>query len=331
MEAAEETVCLFKADIADRLASNDRLKKRLTRVTNPSTASTEFRKNMGIVQGQGDFERYKSFDCEKLCFTSAVGTEDDPFVELEFISANDGHHAYDRVLQMAQEEGPYLMTTLPDPIDYAIKGYDRSYFWDAPTEGIKDMGFREWLDKVPWRANQFTRMMGRENGDMRVLQSIVDPEPNDDLLKDVYMKEQNGLGAESEILAKAWERLSKELHWFGLFHRLRESMELLGYTFCADTDKLLEFYKRPAPPQKHTDMLLPNYIGEELTEPEKEELVQEIAKRNRLDMILFERAETLFVQRLEEMREAKKNGIICKFAGTVQVTCADGSHEEKNV
>lgn len=323
----DETICLDKTDIAARLASNDRLTKRITRVTIPSTASTEFRKNMSIVQGHGDFERYKSFACEKLCFHSL--SNDDPFVELEFLTYNDGHHAYDRVLQLAEEPDPYLMTTLRDPIEYVIKGYTRRSFWDAPTANIKEMTLEEWLDQVPWRANQLTRMMGRENGDERVLQGIVDPEPNEDLQTDEYMKAQNSLGADSQVLQKAWERLSKELHWFGLFHRLPESMELLGFAFCADTDKLLEAYQSPSSTRTHTDLLTLKVVGQELTESEKEEIIQEIAKRNQLDLILFERAEDLFDQRLEEMKEAKRNGILCNFAGTVQVTCADDdSHEE---
>lgn len=66
-----------------------------------------------------------------------------------------------------------------------------------------------------------------------------------------------------------------------------------------------------------------------------EALVQEILQRNQLDAILFERAESLFDERLEEMREAKASGILCKFGGTVKVTCAaaagvsgEGAREE---
>jgi len=322
----QDFVCLTKTEIAARLAKNDRLKKRLTRVTNPSTASTEFRTRMPIVQGQGDYERYKSFACEKLCFHNT--SKDDPFVELDFISMNDGHHPYDKVLQMAQEEDPYLMTTLRDPVDYAVKNYKRRVFWDAPVEGLKELSFLEWMEQIPWRHNQFTRMMGRENGDTRVVKSIMDPKPTDELREDVYMKQQNELGAESEILKTAWERLSKELHWFGLFHRLPESMKLLGYTFCADTDALLEYYKRPSPPEAHVDKLKPSLVGD-MSDDEKEKMVEEILQRNQLDIILFERAEALFDERLEEMKEAQKKGILCKFAGTVDVTCGDEKvHEE---
>lgn len=332
--------CLDQDEVAARLsAAETRATKRLTRVTNPSTASTEFRKNMPIVQANGDeYTRFSSYSsCNKLCFSSPRDDEEevDPFVVLDFRSENDGHHPYDVVLQMANKEddpSPYLMTTLRDTVDYTMTNYKRRHFWDAPVENIKAMDFREWLDTCKWRTNQFTRMMGRDTGDTRVLTRIVDPTPTQELLADEYMTEQNELGEDSIVLQRAWQRLSQDLHWFGLFHRLPESMELLAYTFCADSAKLQEFYQRSAGPSNDVDKLQSRHVGD-ISDKEKEELVQEILRRNQLDKILLERAEQLFDERLEEMKQAKQKGILCKFGGAVEVTCGDddendGAHQE---
>jgi hypothetical protein len=181
-------------------------------------------------------------------------------------------------------------------------------------------------------------MIGRSDGDAeRVLTRIVDPIITEKLQADVYMKQQNELGVDSEILQTAWERL-QQMQWFGLFHRLRESMELLTFTFCADTNELLRYYTRPSPPPPPTDnnldKLLTSRIVGDIAKEEKERLLKEILERNRLDVILLERAEALFNERLEEMRKAKENGILCRFAGTVDVTCggddndSDGAREE---
>ena len=327
-EHDDQLLCLTKSEVAAKLTAENRPKKRLTRVTVPSTASTEFRTRMPIVTGSDDqFARFASLDCHKLCFHNTT-TKDDPFIQLEFISMNDGHHAYDKVLQISGENDPYLMTTLRDPVDYCMANYKRRAFWDGKFDGIKDLHFEEWLQQVPWRANQMTRMMGRSHGDLRVLTGIMDPIVTEELQADVYMKEQNTLGEKSQVLQKAWERL-QQMQWFGLFHRLSESMELLAFTFCADTEKLLQYYTRPSPPTSHLDKLQSRVVGE-ISDEEKERLVTEILKRNQLDVILLERAEALLDERLEEMHKAKENGVLCRFAGTVDVTCDKSGDDDRN-
>ena len=217
-------MCLTRSEIAAKLIAAGEMtpKKRLTRVTVPSTASTEFRTRMPIVTGSDEaFPRFASLSCpdddtRKLCFhqttttTAAAPSTDNPFVQLEFISMNDGHHAYDKVLQLAandeHDENPYLMTTLRDAVDYSVANYKRRAFWDGPFPNIKELQFEEWLRQVPWRANQMTRMIGRSDGDERVLTRIVDPIITEELQADVYMKQQNELGVDSEILQTAWER-----------------------------------------------------------------------------------------------------------------------------
>jgi hypothetical protein len=108
---------------------------------------------MPIVTGSSDeaFPRFASLSCpdddtHKLCFhqtttttTAAASSADNPFVQLEFISMNDGHHAYDKVLQMANDENPYLMTTLRDAVDYSVTNYKRRAFWDGPFPNIKEL------------------------------------------------------------------------------------------------------------------------------------------------------------------------------------------------
>lgn len=353
-EQRQQLLCLTRSEIAAELvlaAGRNDTKKRLTRVTVPSTASTEFRTRMPIVTGSDEaFPRFASLsscpDSRKLCFhqttnTTTTASTDNPFVQLEFISMNDGHHAYDKVLQLAandeHDENPYLMTTLRDAVDYSVANYKRRAFWDGPFPNIKELQFEEWLRQVPWRANQMTRMIGRSDGDERVLTRIVDPIITEELRANVYMKQQNELGVDSEILQTAWTRL-QQMQWFGLFHRLRESMELLAFTFCADTNELLKYYTRPSPPptdgDNNLDKLTSRIVGGDIGKEEKERLLTEILERNRLDVILLERAEALFNERLDEMRKAKDNGILCRFAGTVDVTCggddndSDGDREE---
>lgn len=260
-----------------------------------------------------------------LCFKNST-SDNDPFVSLDFSKHGDGHYPYDLVMKRVFAKDAYMMTTLRDPINYAQKFYRVRKIFDKPSTHIHDLSFHQWQSQTPWRNNQMTRMIGRADGDNRVMKHIMKPQATDDK----YMQEQNNLGEDSEILKRAWERLSEKMVWFGLFHRLTDSMELLAFTTCAAADELVKGYN-DKPLEKGTAQLSIWFAGVDANFPEddaeKKEILEELQKRNKLDLILLARAEELFDRRLEEMREAKARGVICNFMGTVEVTCGETDDE----
>jgi len=321
MDKDDETFCLSKSEISSRLDSETRPSRRVVRVTIPATASTKIRSDMPTVLGKS-VARYSSAVCDTLCFTSS-SDENDPFVSLEFNAMNDGHYPYDTVISRFNRDGAsYMLTTVRNPVQYAHKFYRVRKHFDSPSKEIHDLTFREWLHKSPWRTNQMTRMLGRENNNELVMIKSIDP-PS---MADEYMTEQNALGEDSPVLQMAWKRLSENFLWYGLFHRLKESIELLAFTTCVDPDLLTKSYHDRALKQGTAQISSGNGFPEE--ESEREELLKEVLDLNRLDTILLERAEILFNERFEEMKAAKARGVICNFAGTVEVTCENEDKKE---
>lgn len=353
------------------LVDVDRPSRDLTSVRIPGTASTKLNHDVNFIRGSS--ERFRSFlaedGCEALCFhhsdrrdgdeggresddgddehvkrqhapAAAVATSQvvvDPFVRFTG-EMQKSHLTYDAFIKDYDEEddfdAPFLLTQIRDPIQYARKFYTARGMFDLEAKFPKDITFEEWIDLAPWRTNQMTRMLGRENMDQRLVPGndlIVSPPAND--RDDAYMQHQNSLGGDSPILQKAWERLSTRFAWFGLFHRLAESYELLAFTFCTSEDwgdrgasesekykyrgmELLEYMRK-----RREGGLDPTKKGR-ASRKKLQEIHARLLEINALDVILLRRAEELFDKRIKEMREMKERGVKCKFMREVEVTCA---------
>lgn len=335
--AIAEGSCVTKDEIQRIMSSSDeRATKALTNVPRfPGTASTKLMRDMEAMNTTGRYRSYLSSEggCDYLCFDAPWGCEDDPFVQLTK-SFTGVHSPWDEAMQY-KDNSSYKITTIREPFQYARKFYTFRKSWDQSAAFPPELTFSEWMKIAPWRSNQMTRMLGRENLDKRVMPKSMLDSPDIGERSDRYIQEQNKLGEDSEILAKAWDRL-KEYTWFGIFHRLKESYELLAFVFCFDDgwgfekDQILneggnsrravvENVKNQGTGRKVLKLMQEK--GQIDINENIDKIAEELTERNQLDLILLERAEALLDERLREMKDAKANGTLCRFMNTVDVTC----------
>lgn len=116
--------------------------------------------------------------------------------------------------------------------------------------------------------------------------------------------EQNNLGQKSPDYIAAVAHLEAMPH-FSIFERMDESIELLCFTYCYNCTDLRFSYE----PHKHP--------------PLSETVRRTIGQYHKLDLLLYEHANTIFNKRVDWMRKAQTNGVQCDILlSGCALTCA---------
>ena len=318
-----------------------RPQQALTSLRIPGTASSKL---YGDVDFDGKETRYpRSFwkdatetACQTLCFDfdEQQDMQDLPFVMFTG-RLQQSHIPYDTVIDRVfdgnEDMGNFMVTVVRCPYQYARKMFLSRKAFDREAPNYHNLSFGEWIEKATWRSNQMTRWLGRIDQDKSIWHSnnMVQSPPGYETFDDSYVMGQNSLvahGQESELLERAWQRLQK-MAWFGVFDRLRESYDLLSFTFCRDGFERKIFYEEEKNTATGKDLLRfmrddrKGGLDKSTTDEELDRFETLITERNQLDILLLERANKLLDERLDQMREMMSRGVKCYFLRRIEVTC----------
>lgn len=211
------------------------------------------------------------------------------------------HSNYNQVMrQLEGMEG--IFTILRNPETTVMSQYGMRRVWDQMwssqypnARNVTDTSVYEWVAKAWWRHNLFTKMLAT---DTRVIwvrkvsktfnySPLVPSKDESD--------SENRLGEQSRWLGVALSRL-KEMPFFGLFHRLSESFELMGFHLCFPV----------------------NATGNQHTRTVDKELASIVQKHFVLDSLLLERADVLFDELVDDMLRKKQQGILCDLGAVLK-------------
>ena len=287
---------------------------------------------------------------DRLCFTldgggSSSDDEDKDVISLAFSPMQRskglmGHVSYDTVASRMEkeiaslEEGGntkvegILLTGLRDPASYAASWYGTRSTSDMIVD-LSDLTFSEWIERVPWRMNVLTRVLGSSSDRKAMPEQLLyfGAKAHESLgdtdkvvfMKDAYMAEQNELGPdESPVYQLALERLRNDFVHFTILHRLPDSWRLLAHRFCWDMEEQ-EFNSEKA--DRGVDALLHNRFLKDMQRPEAEQIWARLQQKNRLDIALMKEADRIMDERIAQMEAEKADGVLCNFLGRVKVTC----------
>lgn len=325
----------------------------LSRLGFPSTSSTHMRATLEKIGSLTAGQRLPH--CPRPRVVGCGYLRDEAFAQLQHHGGNFttlpdvGQHIALRKKvdlikgQISEHEGldkePLVVTMLREPAQYAHRIFhDRQPTGKTFEEELKSFGLttlshqllhfdfafedvtqcslmvateEQWIDLAFWRWNYFTRGLANDYSQSLWMTS-----------KRYWSRsreeewELNLQGSSSRMLRDAIDALHS-MAFFGIFDRLEESMELLAFTLCVDFEALgfaLEESRRtPIKPEEHLARGA-DAIGDQA--------YTTMRKRNVLDFLLFEYAETLFDQRLESMSIAKELGYRCLMAdSTCGIAC----------
>lgn len=276
--------------------------------------------------------------CPTLCFN--FDDEEQDMQDLPFVMftgrLQQSHIPYDTVIDRVfdgDEEmmSNFMVTVVRCPYQYARKMFLSRKAFDREAPNYHNLSFGEWIEKATWRSNQMTRWLGRVDQDKSIWHSnnMIQSPPEYETFDDSYVISQNSLvahGQESELLERAWQRLQK-MAWFGVFDRLRESYDLLSFTFCRDGWDGKIFYEEEKNTATGKDILRfmrddrKGGLDESTTDEELDRFETLITERNQLDIVLLERANKVLDERLKQMRDMKSRGVKCYFLRRIEVTC----------
>ncbi len=198
------------------------------------------------------------------------------------------HTNYDILQKFGQD---ILFTTIRHPEQTILSHYkDRDQFdWTYktlyPQTNLSTVSVEEWATNAWYRHNLFVKTFATPTQLIFRMHKESDIAPT---------KEENdyqiSLGEDSTWLQIALQRL-EEMPFFGLFHRLDESFELFGFHLCVPVESFRNRNKHDRVPSS--------------------ELRDIVKKYYELDIILFEKAESLFDQLVLDMRKKKERGMMC--------------------
>lgn len=320
-----------------------RPQQALTSLRIPGTASSKL---FGDIDFDGKETRYpKSWRrknseisaCPTLCFS--FDDEEQDMQDLPFVvftgRLQQSHIPYDTVIDRVfdgnEEMSNFMVTVVRCPYQYARKMFLSRKAFDREAPNYHNLSFGGWIEKATWRSNQMTRWLGRVDQDKSIWHSnnMIQSPPEYETFDDSYVISQNSLvahGQESELLERAWQRLQK-MAWFGVFDRLRESYDLLSFTFCRDGFEGKIFYEEEKNTATGKDILRfmrddrKGGLDESTTDEELDRFETLITERNQLDIVLLERANKVLDERLKQMRDMKSRGVKCYFLRRIKVTC----------
>eukprot|EP01094_Clydonella_sp_ATCC50884_P017757 TRINITY_DN3158_c0_g1_i1.p1 TRINITY_DN3158_c0_g1~~TRINITY_DN3158_c0_g1_i1.p1 ORF type:complete len:572 (-),score=113.02 TRINITY_DN3158_c0_g1_i1:504-2219(-) len=222
-------------------------------------------------------------------------------------------------------------TMLREPSQYAkriwrgVDGMDRAHPAMRPPGAISDRWVRfdrtfegatncsldvatmpQWVSLAHWRWNYFTRGLAGEYPHKLLLDSERDAFTE---REHAWSMNEHGVGARQLLDAVA---ALHSFHFFGIFDRIPESMELFAFTFCSDVGHIEhEFSTRIMRSREELSDRGDRTARGMAAVGEATDRV--MRQRNRLDFVLFQYAEHVFDQRLEEMRTARAAGYRCKL------------------
>jgi len=251
-----------------------------------------------------------------------------------------GHVSYDAVASGMEKEileaggetkaEGILLTGLRDPASYAASWYGTRKTSDMFID-LSNLTFAEWIERVPWRMNVLTRVLGSTPDRKTMPESLLyfgskahehlGNTDKEEFMKDAYMVQQNELGPEkSSVYQLAVQRLRNDFVHFTILHRLPDSWRLMAHRFCWDMDEQ-EFKTEKA--NRGADALMDNRFLKGMTRDEAEEIWDRLQERNRLDLALMEEADRIMDERITQMEAEKADGVLCNFLGKVKVTCGE--------
>lgn len=314
---------------------------------------------LGIADKAGCSSTTKGSATDRVCFTLAAessegngdsGNNDDHNADEDVISLAFrpmqrskkvmGHVSYDAVASGMEKEileaggetkaEGILLTGLRDPASYAAGWYGTRRTSDMFVD-LASLTFAEWIERVPWRMNVLTRVLGSTPDRKTMPESLLYVGPRahehlgntdkDEFMKDAYMLQQNELGPEkSSVYQLAVQRLRNDFVHFTILHRLPDSWRLMAHRFCWDMDEQ-EFKTEKA--NRGVDALMSNRFLKGMKRAEAEEIWDRLQQRNRLDLALMEEADRIMDERLAQMEAEKADGVLCNFLGRVKVTCEE--------
>ena len=160
------------------------------------------------------------------------------------------------------------------------------------TMPLTETTFDEYITLIYYKWNTWTRALA---ADFYPRHSTIDTTSDDITLDRARLLQEEG--TPSPLFREAWKNLNS-LHFFGMYHRLEETLELLYYTFCFN-EELYPFKFSPRDHSKFPEITLDQQL-----------LLEEV---HALDYIIFRHAEQVFEERIEQMRREKAMGFQCNF------------------
>lgn len=339
-EQVDERMGRSAADPTSSSSTYARPQQALTSLRIPGTASSKL---FGDIDFDGKETRYprswsrkdSEMSASTLCFSfdEQQDMQDLPFVMFTG-RLQQSHIPYDTVIDRVfdgdEEMSNFMVTVVRCPYQYARKMFLSRKAFDREAPNYHNLSFGEWIEKATWRSNQMTRWLGRIHQDKSIWHSnnMIQSPPDYETFDDSYVMGQNFLlldGQESELLERAWRRLQK-MAWFGVFDRLRESYDLLSFTFCRDGWEGKIFYEEEKNTATGKDLLRfmrddrKGGLDESTTDEELDRFQTLITERNQLDIVLLERANNVLDERLNQMRDMKSRGVKCYFLRRIEVT-----------